>query len=264
MSLLHTIFLGIRATIFYFGYSLLTVWFSVTGVLFCWFLSYRIRYIYLTWWNYLVMGWLRLICGVRCEVRGRELIPSGPVVLLCKHQSQWETFFLQVLHPPIATVLKSELLKVPFFGWGLALLEPIAIERNNPKQALKRIMDEGQRLLGIGRSVMIFPEGTRTPVGEIGNYARSGATLACKAGVPIIAVAHNAGLCWPSKRFLKYPGVITVVISAPIDTRDGDGRALTETVKNWIESEIAGMPPISQATVSQPSMSQSKGSEAAK
>ncbi|MDB6061933.1 MAG: 1-acyl-sn-glycerol-3-phosphate acyltransferase [Verrucomicrobiaceae bacterium] len=241
MSSSNTFFLALRSAIFYFGYSLLTVWFSVSGVIFCWFLSYRTRYVYLTWWNYLVMAWLRLICGVRCEVRGRENLPAGPIVLLSKHQSQWETFFLQVLHPPIATVLKKELLSVPFFGWGLALLEPIAIDRNSPKQALKRIMEEGQRLIGLGRSVMIFPEGTRTPLGEIGNYARSGATLACKAGVPIIAVAHNAAHCWPSKKFIKYPGVIQVVISAPIDTSEGDGRALTETVKNWIEDEITKM-----------------------
>jgi 1-acyl-sn-glycerol-3-phosphate acyltransferase len=241
MSLPYKIFLAIRSALFYLGYSALTVWFSVSGVIFCWFLPYRVRYTYLTWWNYLVMGWLRVTCGVRCEVRGRENMPAGPVVLLSKHQSQWETFFLQVLHPPIATVLKKELLKVPFFGWGLALLEPIAIDRGNPKQALKHIMEEGLRLITLGRSVMIFPEGTRIPVGQVGNYARSGATLACKANVPIVPVAHNAGYCWPSKRFLKFPGVIQVVIGKPLDTRDGDSRALTETVKGWIEGEIANM-----------------------
>lgn len=239
MSLPYKIFLAIRSALFYLGYSVLTVWFSVTGVLFCWFLSYRVRYIYLTWWNYMVMAWLRWTCGVRCEVRGRENLPAGPIVLLSKHQSQWETFFLQVLHPPIATVLKKELLRVPFFGWGLALLEPIGIDRDNPKQALKHIMDEGLRLIGSGRSVMIFPEGTRTPVGQTGNYARSGATLACKAGVPIVPVAHNAGYCWPSKKFLKYPGTIRVVIGAPLDTRDRDGRELNEAVKLWIETEVA-------------------------
>ncbi|HET8709754.1 MAG TPA: lysophospholipid acyltransferase family protein, partial [Spongiibacteraceae bacterium] len=240
-ALMRTLLLGIRAALFYFGYSVLTVWFSVTGVLFCWFLPYSVRYSYLTGWNFLVMRWLRLTCGIRCHVRGRELLPPGPIVLMSKHQSQWETFFLQVLHPPIATVLKLELLRVPFFGWGLALLEPIAIDRNNPKQALKHILNEGERLIRLGRSVMIFPEGTRTPPGQVGNYARSGATLACKAGVPIVPVAHNAGLCWPSKKFLKYPGTIEVVIGAPIDTSSGDSRALTEQVKNWIEGEIAKM-----------------------
>lgn len=238
---MQKLFLGIRAALFYFGYSLFTVWFSVTGVIFCWWLPYRVRYTYLTLWNFLVMRWLRITCGITCKVRGRELLPPGPFVLMSKHQSQWETFFLQVLRPPIATVLKKELLRVPFFGWGLGLLEPIAIDRGNPKQALKAILEQGIRLISLGRSIMIFPEGTRIPPGTIGNYARSGATLACKAGVPIVPVAHNAGLFWPSKKFLKYPGVIEIVIGAPIDTSSGDSRALTEQVKSWIESEIVKM-----------------------
>ncbi|HEY3699829.1 MAG TPA: 1-acyl-sn-glycerol-3-phosphate acyltransferase [Spongiibacteraceae bacterium] len=233
--------LFIRAALFYFGYSMLTVWFSVTGVIFCSWLPYRVRYTYLTLWNFLVMRWLYITCGITCHVRGRENLPAGPFVLMSKHQSQWETFFLQVLRPPIATVLKEELLRVPFFGWGLGLLEPIAINRSNPKQALRQILDQGQHLLGIGRSIMIFPEGTRTPFGQIGNYARSGAMLACKASVPIVPVAHNAGLFWPSKKFLKYPGVIQIVIGAPIDTSSGDSRAITETLKNWIEGEVVKM-----------------------
>lgn len=235
--------LVLRSALFYGGYSLLTVWFSVTGVLFCLWLPYRIRIVYLGWWNFATLRWLTFTCGVRYEVRGREHLPAGPCVILAKHQSQWETYFLQVLKRPIVTVLKRELLNVPFFGWGLRMLEPIAIERSNPKQALKRIMDEGQRRLAEGRSVMIFPEGTRTPVGQAGNYARSGATLACKAGVAIVPVAHNAGQCWPAKKFVKYPGLVQVVIGAPIDTTGKDGRELTETVKNWIEGELEKMGP---------------------
>jgi 1-acyl-sn-glycerol-3-phosphate acyltransferase len=100
-------------------------------------------------------------------------------------------------------------------------------------------MEQGQRLIGLGRSIMIFPEGTRTPVGQVGNYARSGATLACKAGVPILPIAHNAGRYWPSKKFLKYPGTIHIVIGPPIDTAAGDSRALTEQVKTWIENEVS-------------------------
>lgn len=248
---MYKLFLCFRAALFYLGYSMFTVWFSVTGVIFCWWLPYRVRYTYLTLWNFLVMRWLRITCGISCHVRGRELLPPGPFVLMSKHQSQWETFFLQVLRPPIATVLKKELLRVPFFGWGLALLEPIAIDRNNPKQALREIMEQGVHLIGLGRSIMIFPEGTRTPPGKVGNYARSGATLACKAGVPIVPVAHNAGLFWPSKKFLKYPGVIEIVIGAPIDTSSRDSRALTDTVKNWIENEIVRMhsQPLTSATI---------------
>ncbi len=239
MNWLRTLWLGSRTTLFYIGYSLLTVWFSVTGVIFCSKLPYRARYTYLTWWNHSVMYWLRLICGVRVQIYGLENFPSTPYVLLSKHQSQWETFILQVLRPPVVTVLKKELLSVPFFGWGMRLLEPICIDRSHPKQALKQVMEQGQQHLAQGRSIMMFPEGTRTPVGEIGNYARSGATLACKAGVPIVPVAHNAGRYWPSKRFIKYPGTIQMVIGAPIDTTGREGKELNEAVKEWIESECA-------------------------
>ncbi len=90
---------------------------------------------------------------------------------------------------------------------------------------------------------MIFPEGTRTPVGEVGNYARSGADIAISAGVPIIAVAHNAGECWPHKQFIKHPGTIRVVISEPFNTQGRDRKELTEEIKNWIEGEIVKLPP---------------------
>jgi len=158
-------------------------------------------------------------------------------VILSKHQSQWETFYLQVMKRPVVTVLKKELMNVPFFGWGLRLMQPIGIDRSNPKKALRYIQEEGQRRLQKGQSIIIFPEGTRTPPGETGTYARSGAELACRAGVPIIPVAHNAGRCWPAKKFIKYPGTIHMVIGAPIDTLNGNSRELTERVKNWIEAE---------------------------
>jgi 1-acyl-sn-glycerol-3-phosphate acyltransferase len=235
--LLRQLLLVLRSALFYFGYSILTVWFSVTGVVLGTWMPYHVRINYLAWWNFATLHWLAWTCGVRYQVQGRENLPAGSCVILSKHQSQWETYFLQVLKMPVVTVLKRELLHVPFFGWGLRLLEPIAIDRNNPKQALKHIMAEGARRLAEGRSVMIFPEGTRTPPGQVGNYARSGATLACKAGVPIVPVAHNSGRYWPARRFIKYPGTIQVIIGAPIDTTDGDGRTLTETVKNWIEAE---------------------------
>lgn len=236
---LRTGALFLRSTLFYFGYSALTGWFSLTALVFCSWLPYRVRSIYLGWWNHLTLRWLWLVCGVRFEVRGREHLPAGPCVILSKHQSQWETFFLQVLKPPAVTVLKKELVRVPFFGWGLRLLTPIAIDRNQPKQALRQIQEEGVQRLGEGKSVIIFPEGTRMNPGQSGKYARSGAELACRGGVPIVPVAHNAGYCWPTRKFLKYPGTITVVIGAPMDTAGGDSRALTEQTREWIEGEVA-------------------------
>lgn len=124
----------------------------------------------------------------------------------------------------------------------MASLRSIAIDRSNPIQALKDVKNKGLERIKQGNNLLIFPEGTRVPLATVGNYARSGADIAVSAGVPIIAVAHNAAECWPHKQFLKYPGTITVVLSEPIDTAGKDRKILTEEVKNWIEGEIAKMP----------------------
>ncbi len=239
---MRKLLLTLRTALFYVPYALATGWFSITGVLFTSWLPIGVRIRYLGLWNHFTLYWLWLTCGVRFEVRGRDNLPAGPCVLLSKHQSQWETFYLQVAKTPVATVLKKELLAVPFFGWGLKLLEPIAIDRSNPKQALRSIQEQGLARLRQGRSVIIFPEGTRTQPGQAGNYARSGAELAVRAGVPIVPVAHNAGLYWPTRRFLKFPGTVQVVFGTPIDTSGGDSRALTEQVRQWIETQVATMP----------------------
>lgn len=226
--------LFIRTLLFYTGYSLLTGWFSTTGILFFRFAPLSIRGRYLIIWNRWVLLWLRLTCGVRFRVIGD--IPDGHYVVMAKHQSQWETFFLQYAFFPIGIVLKQELLKMPFFGWGLKLVDPIAIDRSNPKLALRYIMEEGTRRLNDGRRVLIFPEGTRTPPGQTGNYARSGAGLAINANTPVVPVAHNAGQHWPSKKFLKSPGLITVYIGEPIVPTGASSKELNTRVRDWIEA----------------------------
>ena len=139
-------------------------------------------------------------------------------------------------------MLKKELLKVPVFGWGLALVEPIAIDRSNPKQALKKIQTDGVATIAKGRNVLIFPEGTRINPGQTSNYARGGANIAVAAQAPIIPIAHNAGVYWPADKFLKYPGTIHIVIGQPIDTTDKTSREVNDLAKQWIESEVAKLP----------------------
>jgi 1-acyl-sn-glycerol-3-phosphate acyltransferase len=164
---------------------------------------------------------------------------------MSKHQSQWETFYLQTLFNPLCTILKKELLLLPFFGWGLRVMEPIAIDRSSKRGALRTVQKTGLLRLQAGRSVLVFPEGTRTPPGEKQPYARSGAHLAMAAGVPILPVAHNAGLRWPPGKLLKYPGTVTVVIGEPIETVDlgnlQDEKLLTAKVEAWIESQSADL-----------------------
>jgi 1-acyl-sn-glycerol-3-phosphate acyltransferase len=228
----------LRGYLFYAGYAVITFWFPLTGLLLS-FLPYRIRGRYIIGWNYCCIWWLRLTCGVKFKVIGKENLPDGPYVALAKHQSQWETFFLQGFLFPICFVLKQELLKIPFFGWGLKLMNPIAIDRSNPRQAMRQTQEQGLQRLAEGNSVLIFPEGTRIPSGQTGKFARGGSNLAIEAKVPVVPIAHNAGQCWPADEFIKHPGTVTVVIGKPIDSSAMDSRQLTEQVKSWIDQEVA-------------------------
>ncbi len=235
--------LKLRSLIFAIGYNLSSALIGFIAVIIWPIFPYSWRWRIVTCWNRFVMLWIRVCCGVRFEIIGNKHADKFPCVVMAKHQSTWETMFLQYYFGPVSTILKKELFRIPFFGWGLASLRPIAIDRSSPVQALKEIKKIGLHRLQQGNNLLVFPEGTRTPVGQIGNYARSGADIAITAGVPIIAVAHNGGECWPHKNFLKYPGTIRVVISEPFATEGKDRKQLTEEVKNWIEGEIAKMPP---------------------
>lgn len=182
--------------------------------------------------------WLaKVILGMRYEVEGLENIPAQPCVVLSKHQSTWETFYLTGLFTPLALVLKRELLRIPFFGWALALVKPIAIDRSNPKQALKQVSKLGHERLGEGFWLLIFPEGTRVPAGQMGKFSRSGAALAVGAGRPVLPVALNAGECWPRDSWKRYPGTIRVVIGAPMYA-EGEGPAaiaeLNQRAEQWV------------------------------
>jgi 1-acyl-sn-glycerol-3-phosphate acyltransferase len=236
LSLFQTLWYGLRSGVFYIGYALLTLWFGVTA-LFVRYLGYAASVRYINYWNKAVIVWLRMVCGIHWQVIGMENIPARPYVVAAKHQSQWETFLLQLLFAPICTILKKELLAIPVFGWGLASVKPIAIDRSQRREALKQILDDGCLRLAEGISVMIFPEGTRTDPGTVGRYARGGADLAKKAGVPLLPIAHNAGECWPGKRFIKYPGLVTVVIGKPLLDESIESRSLMNQAAEWIEAE---------------------------
>ena len=232
-----------RSFVFSVGHAITGVLAGLIAVIIWPIFPYAWRWRIVTCWNRFIMFWLWLCCGIRFNIIGQHHPERYPCVILAKHQSTWETMFLQYYFGPVCTILKKELLRIPFFGWGLASIRSIAIDRKNPIQALKDVKSKGIARLKEGINVLIFPEGTRIALDHVGNYARSGADIAVSAGVPIIAVAHNAAECWPHKHFLKYPGTITVVISEPIETSGKDRKELTETVKNWIEAEISKMPP---------------------
>jgi 1-acyl-sn-glycerol-3-phosphate acyltransferase len=185
------------------------------------------------------MIWLlKVVCGIRYEVRGIENIPAEPCVVLCKHQSAWETLALQFIFPPQAWVLKRELLWIPFFGWGLAMTSPIAINRSDGKGAVKQLLKQGKQRLAQGFCVVVFPEGTRIPFGQRGKYKIGGALLAASSGALAVPVAHNAGRLWGRNSFIKRPGLVTMSIGQPIVTSGIKADEINARAETWIENEI--------------------------
>jgi 1-acyl-sn-glycerol-3-phosphate acyltransferase len=231
----------LRSALFYLGLAPATVLFSLIGIVILP-LPRRWRYQVITRWSRFAMLWLRVTCGLGWRVTGRENIPAEPCVILCKHQSAWETITLQMIFPPQCQVLKKELLRVPFFGWGLASLNPIAIDRAAGARALRHVLSAGKQRIADGWWVLIFPEGTRIPPGKRGRYTAGGAALALQAGCPIVPVAHNAGVFWPRNSLRKQAGVIDVVIGAPLRAEGRSAAELTEAAESWIEARCAELP----------------------
>ncbi len=196
------------------------------------------RYRSITGWAHTMLFLLRLICGIRYQIIGAKHIPTAPSIILSKHQSAWETLAFQQIFPAQVWVLKKELLRVPFFGWGLALTSPIAIDRSSRKAALKQIVEQGKDRLRQGFWIVIFPEGTRIAPGKKGKYGIGGAWLATHTGAPVVPVAHNAGEFWGRNSFLKLPGTITVSIGEPIDPAGMEPGDLNSRVESWIEAEM--------------------------
>jgi 1-acyl-sn-glycerol-3-phosphate acyltransferase len=196
-----------------------------------------LRYRVISGWSRLVILLAKLVLGIQWRVEGREHLPRRPAVILAKHQSAWETMAFQIIFPPQVHVLKRELLWIPFFGWGLALMSPIAIDRRRGLPALRALARKGMQRLAQGFWVVVFPEGTRVAPGERRAYQPGGAWLAAAAGAPVVPVAHNAGLLWPRYAFLKRPGMVTVRIGPAIDPAGRDPATINRLAESWIEEQ---------------------------
>ena len=202
-------------------------------------LPYRARYWFVTRWTHFNLWWARFSCGIGWELRGLENIPERPCVVMSKHQSAWETMGLQLCFNPQTWVLKRELIRIPFLGWALWMLEPIAIDRGSGRDALKQLIRKGKERINAGRWVVVFPEGTRVPPGQRGRYRIGGAALARAAGCPVVPVAHNAGRFWGRQALLKRPGTVEVRIGPPIPSKGKSPEELTREVEAWIEEQMA-------------------------
>ena len=193
-------------------------------------------------WARFNLWWLRVTCNIKAEITGLENIIDQPAIIMCKHQSAWETLVIQLLFPPQVWILKRELLWIPIYGWGLATMRPIAIDRSLGVRALKQIVLQGVERLNAGLWVVVFPEGTRIAPGKRQKYHPGGGMLAEKSGYPVIPIAHNAGHLWPRNSFLKWPGTIRMVIGAPVQTQGKKAAQITREVEEWIESTVAALP----------------------
>jgi 1-acyl-sn-glycerol-3-phosphate acyltransferase len=230
----------LRSLIFSLGQWLFTPIFSVLALLTFPFNRIRRNQI-ISAWARIMLWWLALTCNIRYEVKGLQNIPTSPCVILAKHQSAWETLAFQLIFPPQAYVMKRELLWIPFFGWGLAMTSPIAIQRSAGREALKQLIQLGQQRLAQGLWVVVFPEGTRIAPGKKSKFHIGGAWLASGTKATVLPVAHNAGLHWAKNSWLKKPGVITVSIGQPIDCNHLKPEAVNSQVETWINAETAAL-----------------------
>ena len=207
-------------------------------------LPYNQRYYVTSRWNVFIIWLAKALCGIRHQIKGYENLPDAPVILLSKHQSAWETIFLLCNMPrPLVYVFKKELIQVPFFGWALGLLRMIPIDRSKGKDAFAQVVVHGRKRLAGGQWIIMFPEGTRIPVGQKGKYKGGGARLAVETNTVVVPIALNSGECWPKNSFVKKPGLVTVSIGKPISPEGLNPVELMQKVENWIESEMRVISP---------------------
>ncbi|GLR64800.1 lysophospholipid acyltransferase family protein [Marinospirillum insulare] len=224
--------------LFYFGYLVALLVIGAPMAILSIPLPLRQRFSLLNIYNRFVLFWLRITCGIEYRFEGLENIPSGNHVMIANHQSEWETIILHTLKPPLCTVLKQELLNIPIFGWGLRLIKPIPLDRSQPAKMLRKVLKVGGERLDEGLSVLIFPEGTRVAPGKRKPFSKSAAMIACKAKVPLVPVAHNAGEHWNPKSWIKMSGRLTLRIGKPISTIDRRADEVIAEAEAWVEKQL--------------------------
>ena len=204
----------------------------------------HLRYRLCAMWTRSAIWGARVICGIRWKVEGWERLPDAPAILLPKHQSTWETFWLPSFMPRDLTfVYKRELNWVPFFGRGIPSTEMISIDRSRGQDAFEQVVEQGTDRLARGWWIVIFPEGTRTPPGASRRYKTGGARLAVRTGALAVPIAVNSGECWPKRSWIIAPGLVTLSIGPPIDTRDERPEEVAAKVEAWIETEMRRLAP---------------------
>ena len=228
----------VRSLVFLVFQAVVTPFYAVAFLL-CFWLPRVPRYRIARNWCRVNLFAARWLCGIRCRVIGAENIPASPHIVMSKHSSTWETLALNLHFPPLAFVAKKELLKIPFFGWGFALSSPITIDRQSGQDAMQQIVTQGRERFRQRFWIVIYPEGTRIPVGTRARYKTGGARLAIELSAPVLPVAHNAGYLWPKGRLDKRPGTVTLSIGPSMSPAGKDAAQFTQEIEKWIEDEVA-------------------------
>lgn len=229
--------LYVRSIIFWVFHVVTMIPVVATLLIFFW-LPINSRYTIASSWAKMNIWFLAISCNLTYKIKGKENIPKVASLVLSNHQSTWETLAFQHFLPNQLWVLKKELLRVPVFGWGLALISPIAIDRSAGKKAVEQIIEQGERKLTQGRWVIVFPEGTRIAPGVDSKYKMGGFIFASRITHPVVPVAHNAGDYWPKHSFIKYPGTITVSIGKAFIASAMKPEDVKEKVEGWIKQEL--------------------------
>lgn len=228
---------------FVIGQVTSTILFSPFALILSPFITSLQKATFIGYWASFICWWLKVCCRIDFKITGLENLPNTPSVVLANHQSAWETIIFQKIFPAQSYLLKKELLWIPFFGWGLAANDPIAIDRSKKTQALKQLITLGKDRLNKGRWIVIFPEGTRRPIGQPGEFQAGGAYIATKAEVPVVPVAHNAGVFWSKQNaFNKTPGTVEVVIGQSIETIGRKPREVNQQAEEWILKTMNKLP----------------------
>ena len=234
--------LRIRCIVFAVAVALLTIVWAIVSLLAV-VLPHRARYYVISRWNVMTRWLLKSVIGLDYRIEGSHNIPDTPCIVFCKQESAWETIILPIHFAPQTWVLKRELLWLPFFGWGLALLAPIAIDRNAINNALQQVIEKGANRLARNMWVVIFPEGTRVAPGARKRYKRGGASLAAATGTPVLPIALNSGDFWGRNSFIKYPGTIDMVVGPIIETKGLNAAQISQQAEDWIESTVHRLRP---------------------
>jgi len=222
----------LRSLLYFVGSIISLILISFSGLLLI-FASYPTRQKFLSQWAIFCIWWLKITLNIKTNVVGIENIINPPYIIISNHQSTWETLAFQTIFPAHTWVLKRELLWLPVFGWSLALLNPIIINRGEKINAMKKVIKQGADRLEKGISIVIYPEGTRQPYKKLGVYQNGGSAIAKKTGYSIVPVYHNAGKIWPKGSFIKKPGVITIVIGEAISQSNLKPSEVTENIRQW-------------------------------